>query len=568
MSDFGEKLKLAGIEPDEFTKLAQEELDRRRWKEFVLSDPFKFHTEFLCQPDKVSYLRPFHREGLEFVNKPGSLKKKIILWPRGHLKSTIFTQGETLRRVLINPNLRVLINSSTCEMSKGFLQAIKGYLQDPRIVNSFGDLLPNTRSGAYYKNNESELTVLSRSNKTLKEPTWAVSGLDKTKTSQHYDLMVHDDLVVRENVGTFEMMDKVHTIWRDSLDLLEPGGEMWIIGTRWHPLDLYGRLIMDHCEADCADGEGLHKPHCSCQFDVSIKTIRDPQGSYILDSKFDDRIAQELLQQKGRMEFAAQYLNDPADPGTVWFPPDKVRAAEISPQDINSVRKKLTWYMAVDPAESLEKRSSFTAVVAVGVDHETGIWYVDLARQARVETPQFVELVLNSHSLIQPHRFGMEHNTRKALLWALKDRMVATKHYFNIEELKPALGHTPHAKEVRIKRLIPLFEFGRIRVNKTLNDLLNQLATIPAATSWDLVDALSYIADMVPQGLGAGTPAADRLPTKVTTGGITYAVRRIRGRNSNPRNIRRGARLGVPLIPAFIRARQSSRRAAAQAAAR
>lgn len=534
LSDFQEAY---GINPEDIKRIAEAELERRRQAEFLLSEPFLFHRELLCPPDKQSYLRPFHEAGLRFVNTR-HLPKKLILWPRGHLKSTIFTQGEVTRRVIANPNLRVLINSSTWEMSKSFLVAIKGYLADPRVTRLYGELLPTTKSGKQFRNNDTELTLLSRTDFTLKEPTITVAGLDKTKTSQHYDLIVHDDIVVRENVGSFEVMDRVCKVWQDSFDLLEPGGEMWSIGTRWHPLDVYGRIISDYCDTRCVSNEFAHVENCRCDFDVSIMQLRAPDGAFIFDSKFDDKIADQLLRLKGRMEFAAQYNNNPADPGAVWFNHEFIKRAECDPKEIDDVRAKLVWYMAIDPAESLEKRSSYTACVGVGVDHTTGIWYVDFAKQARVDTPAFLDLVFAARKQVKPHRFGMEFATRKSLEYTVKDQMAQRHDFFTIEELKPMLGNTPHAKEVRIRRLLPLFEFKRIRINRLLQDLLNILYTIPAAQTWDLVDALSYIMDMVPTGLGASTAAPENMPVGLTLqGGINYAVRRrtkSRIRHANP----------------------------------
>ena len=527
MDNLFSELTALGINPEEFKKTAEEELARRRMGSFLLSNPFAFQRNLLCPPDRVAFLRPFHERGLDFVNRVGGKRKKLILWPRGHLKSTIFTQGEATRRAIARPDIRILINSSTYETGKTFLNAIKGHFLNPDLIAHYGELLPNNRSGKAYRNNESELTLLTRRNLTLKEPTFTASGLDKTKTSQHYDLIIHDDLVCRENVGSYDMMDRTWRVWQDSLDLLEPDGEMWIIGTRWHPLDLYGRILSDYCDERCVQNGYEHVDGCRCDFDASVMTIKDSDGHYIFDSKFDEAIADELLRQKGRVEFSAQYLNNPTDPGVCWFPQHKVEAAEIEPHEIDKVRADLVWYMSIDPAESLEKRSSFTACVAVGVDHSTGIWYVDYANQSRVDTAGFVDLVFSARDRYKPQYFGMEFNTRKALEYVLRDQMAKRNDLFHIQELKPMLGRTPDAKRVRIQRLLPLFEFGRIKINKKCHDLLNILYTLPNAVSWDLADALSYVMDMVPKGLAIGPVDKTRLPIRHTQNkAYTYAIRR------------------------------------------
>lgn len=530
LNDISETL---GLSEAQLRAQAEEELSRRRQSELLLSEPYLFHRDVLCDDTKNHFgvsnkdrLRPFHQEGLEWINRRTGKRLKLILWPRGHLKSTIFTQGETTRRLLKIPNLRVFIASSTSDMAKTFLSAIKGYFGSEIVKEYYGDWLPTSKSGKYYKNNEFELTLLCRTNTALREPSISVAGLEATRVSQHYDLIVCDDLVVEENVGNFEQMDKVWRIWQSYLDLLEPDGEMWVIGTRYHPLDLYGRIISDYVDPRCFDGfDTQHIDHCHCEFDVSIKQLRSDAGDYLFDSKFDDKVAQQLLSIKGQRFFSCQYENNPSSADTVWFNEAEIEAAIISPEEIDAIRDKLVWYMAVDPAESVERRSSYTALVVVGVDHSTGIWYVDFAKQTRVDTAGFINAVFDAHRQLHPHRFGLELSTRKALEYVLKDKMAQLNYFFTIEEVKPALGKQPNAKETRIRSLKPLFEAGRIKINKNLRDLVSILYTLPASPTYDLVDCLSFILQMVPKGLGSETDGTARPPRLTQNKGLTYGVR-------------------------------------------
>jgi hypothetical protein len=516
-----------GITQEELSLAATELLAQRRENELLLREPYLFHREVLCPPKLKSYLRPFHQEGLEWMNRKGGKRLKLILWPRGHLKSTIFTQGESVRHATMNPNIRILINSSKAEgVGEAFLTSIKGSLSSDSYTRRYGNVLPNTKSGKHFRNNQRELTFLTRTNVSLKEPTITISGLDATKTSQHYDLIFHDDLVMRENVGTFEMMDKVWQVWQDSMDLLEPDGTMVIIGTRWHPLDLYGRIISDYVDKRCFDGcITNHVANCSCHFDVSVLTLRNDDGTYIFDSKFDDNIAKQLLTIKTQREFSAQYENNPTNSETIWFKKEDIDASIIEPEEIEKMREHLVWYMLVDPAESTEKRASYTAIVAVGVDHETGHWYVDYAKQLKVDTAGFINAVFDAHYLMKPHRFAMEKKTRKALEYVLKDKMAQFNRFFSIEDLNPALGNTPNAKEIRIRSLRPMFEAGRIHINATLHDLLSILYTIPSSPTFDLPDVLSYTFQLVPQGLGAEGYSPSKPAIVTLNKGIQYAVR-------------------------------------------
>lgn len=401
----------------------------------------------------------------------------------------------------MDPNIRVLISSSKWDNAKRFLGAIKGYLRQPEFTELFGELLPGPNA-KYHKNNDAELTLLSRTNLSLREPTFSTTGLDAAQTSQHYDLIIHDDVVERRNVGSIEMIEKVIQYYKDSLDLLDSGKELWILGTRWHPLDLYGWVMETLCDKRCIENEYQHVDRCHCDFDVTLKELEE-NGEYIFPAMFDDEEADELLRNKGNAEFAAQYRNNPYDPSACWFRRGDLEAAKISAKEIQERWDRLIWYIAIDPAESEEKRACLTAGVAVGVDRETGIWYVDSAEGVRVATPGFVDLCFKLYQRYPYPQFGMETNTRKSLAYAVKDQMARRGVYFQIADLNPVKGWAGgNVKEQRIKRLLPLFEFGRIKIREDLKDLFESLETIPAARSWDIPDALSYIVDMVPPGIG------------------------------------------------------------------
>ena len=481
-------------------EIVKEEIKRKQKANFYLQQPFLFQKEVLCKPEWKGNLAPIHERGLEWINQ--GKRKKLILWPRKHLKSTVFTQGEAIRRVLLDPDIRILLSSVKHDNAKRFLQGIKGTLKTPRFVELYGDLIPDKMDKSR-RDNDAELTVRTRKNLGLKEPTFSTSGLDSAQTSQHYDLIIHDDLVERRNIGTVEQIEKVITYFKDSLDLLDPGRELWILGTRWHPLDLYGWIMESFCDPRCLDNEFEHVKNCSCDFDVTLKELEE-NGEYVFPNMFNAEEADELLRQKGSYEFAAQYRNNPTDPSVCWFKQAEVEAALVDVEEIQAKRSNLIWYIAVDPAESVEKRSCLTAAVAVGIDKDTGIWYVDDATGVRVETPGFINLCFETYERYPYPEFGLETNTRKSLSYALKDQMARRGVYFQIKDLSPiwvwAVGNI---KEQRIKRLIPLFQFGRIKIRRDLKDLIQALITIPAARSWDIPDALSYICDMAPAGIGS-----------------------------------------------------------------
>lgn len=173
----------------------------------------------------------------EELEQPES--RKLFLMPRGHLKSSIITVGWGLQQVLRDPNIRVLITNAVWDKARAFLNQISGYMTDksalPQIFGAFQT--PNMRW------TRDEIEISQKTLRTIKEPTISTAGLEKSLTGYHYDLIIHDDLVDKENVTTKEQIEKVKSFYRNSLPLLDPGGRIVVIGTRWVIGDLYQELI-------------------------------------------------------------------------------------------------------------------------------------------------------------------------------------------------------------------------------------------------------------------------------------------------------------------------------------
>jgi hypothetical protein len=179
-------------------------------------------------------LKEFHRQWLAFQR---ARQYTLILAPRGHGKSTILTVGYALHRVLSNPDERVLIVSATGMQAQGFLREIRTHLEkNPRIIEIFGD-----QRGDRWT--DREITLASRK-RMAKESTLTAAGAEGAIISRHYDTIILDD-VVDENAARIQTARDRMEQWfyKVLLPCLEPNGRLHVIGTRYHPDDLYGRLI-------------------------------------------------------------------------------------------------------------------------------------------------------------------------------------------------------------------------------------------------------------------------------------------------------------------------------------
>lgn len=169
------------------------------------------------------------------IESPGD--RKLLLLPRGHQKSTIFSVAWVIQQILRDPDTRVKIVSATWPLAKDLLHQIKGVLTQSVLPEIFGPFqLPHCRWTT------DDIDVAQRT-KWLKDPTISTGGIDTGKTGGHCDILLFDDLVTEHNTTTPDQVRKVIDGYRATLPLLDPGGKLLLIGTRYVMSDIYGYLI-------------------------------------------------------------------------------------------------------------------------------------------------------------------------------------------------------------------------------------------------------------------------------------------------------------------------------------
>ena len=182
-----------------------------------------------------------HGDLVRVLELPGD--RKLVLLPRGHQKSTIVTVGWVIQQILRNPDIRVQIISATWKLSKDLLHQIKRTLEDSDLKELFGPFA--TRKTRW----STEYIDVAQSTRRTKDPTISTGGINTGKTGSHCDLMVLDDVVSPENSTTAELLRKTIDSYKDLLPLIDPGGVLVIIGTRYAMGDLYGYLLEQEAQS-------------------------------------------------------------------------------------------------------------------------------------------------------------------------------------------------------------------------------------------------------------------------------------------------------------------------------
>ena len=204
------------------------ELDRRR----ALSDLRYFIEEVLGLNNRIRSNPKLYfplvecHLGLLSAALDQSSSQKLILMPRGHLKSELVTISYVLWRIVNNPNIRVFIAHAVLEKAQSFLRSIKSHMEsNGKFRELFGDFVNEK------KWTESQIIVKTRTISNLKEPTVSVSGVGSALESAHYDLMILDDLVNEDKVATKDQIEKLQLWFKQAIALKDsPDTELIVIG--------------------------------------------------------------------------------------------------------------------------------------------------------------------------------------------------------------------------------------------------------------------------------------------------------------------------------------------------
>lgn len=215
---------IEGLEPDDAVDAA---------RHLYLNDFYLFAKDFLGYKDLDWSVHG------QFVHVfESSAPRKLVVMPRGTFKSTLGSVAYPIWRLLRDPDLTILLDSELYSNSKNFLRSIKGHFESEKMVRVFGNQVGK-------KWDEGEVILASRTNTSIKEASITVGGIGTVKIGQHYDIIIGDDYNSPQNSETPEKCQKVIDHVRYNANILNPGGEYIVIGTRYAERDVIGFLLSE-----------------------------------------------------------------------------------------------------------------------------------------------------------------------------------------------------------------------------------------------------------------------------------------------------------------------------------
>lgn len=372
----------------------------------------------LIAPHRV--LGACHEDLINWWTREGAGDHQLTLLPRDHQKSALiaYRVAWTITR---DPTSTFLYISSTSTLAEKQLYFIKEIL-DSKIYRRYWPEMTHKDEGKRTKWSASGIIVDHplRKKEGIRDDTIATAGLTTGITGLHFTHAVLDDVVVKENAYTNDGREKVKgqysllsSIESTGTEEDATGAQEWVVGTRYHPKDLYGDLVAMEFEEFNEDGSeviGMHPVYEVWQREV--EDHGDGTGEFLWPRQqnsngrwygFDRKIlAKKRAKYLDKMQYRAQYYNNPNDPDNARVTSDKFQYYEKEFLQ----QKESTWYFkdrrlnvfaAIDFAFSLTKKADSTAIVVIGIDADNNIYVLDILRFKTDSIKVYFDRILEAH---------------------------------------------------------------------------------------------------------------------------------------------------------------------------
>ncbi len=392
-----------------------------------------------------------HKALCTFLQQPYT-KPRIVLMPRYSFKSCIADYGYILWRLTQDDSLRILIYAHSNAQAETFLAEIKHHIQGMKAGSKFlalyGDWESDPKEGTW---NQSAITIKVRQH-AQDAPSVDTAGLETGKTGTHYDIIIFDDLVVKENTTTPELMQKTKDVYRASLSLLKPGGEVLLIGTRWNFNDLYGEMV------ELARTTGI--------YDVFIRKTKLDDGTYPFASiKLDEAFYQRQLHEQGSYMVSCLYQNDPVSDEDAIFKSEYFTfydpSLKAQPDFLATLFITCCWDPATGEGEDL------AALSVVGTDHELNMYLLELV-SGKLSTSAQIEQVMSLYAHWGFRTLGVEINGFQRMLQPSLEQRIREERQrnsrFRLFHIEPFTSMTDNSKDLRIRGLQPYHERRAIKL--------------------------------------------------------------------------------------------------------
>lgn len=422
----------------------------------------------------------------------------LVMMPPGSAKSSYGSVAFPAWYLGRHPNRCVIAASHTQDLAERFGKRVRNIVGGREHALAFPEVglsADSTAAGRWDTNKGGE---------------YFAAGVGGSVTGRRADLAIIDDPVKsREDADSQTIRDKQWAWWRDDMSTrLKPGAAVVLIMTRWHEDDLAGRMLQDMRDS------GQRVKVISLPMEARAN---DPLGRAPGEMLWPEWFTPQMIEQAKRepRTWSALYQQEPRPIGGGEFRREWVNHWINPPATGNKV-------IVVDPASGKYKdRGDYTSMWVVGPGQDGNLYVVDGVRD-RLNLTERSATLFELVRKWKPALVGYEQYGLQADIEFIRTEQERQQHRFRIVELGGGVK-----KEDRIRRLIPLFETGRMWFPKSLNkvcsdgvsrDLVNdfieqEYLSFPVSAHDDAIDCLARICeDVISRALKETPKTAHQMP--------------------------------------------------------
>lgn len=407
----------------------------------------------LVHPNRI--LGSIHVELIQWMTRSTAKSHQLILLPRDHQKSAIAAYLAAWE-ITRNPAIRIMYISATSNLANKQLKFIKDILTSD-VYRFYWPEMVEVDESKREKWTESEISVdhPRRKSEFIRDPTIFIAGLTTTITGLHCDLTILDDVVVDDNAYTPDGRAKVRAQASYLASIAGTEGRQLVVGTRYHPKDLYNDFaetiveLFDEDTGEIKDSYSLYEI-----FERQVESRGDGTGEFLWPRTqakngkwfgFNQQIlAQKKAQYFDQARFRSQYYNDPtsANESSIKQESFQYYKREALVQHNGSWYygdKLLNVFAAMDFAYSLSRKADYTAIVVLGIDASNNYYILDIERFKTDSIKEYFDKIIALYSKWEFRKLRAEVTAAQSVIVKdLKENYI--KQYnlsLSIEEHRP-----------------------------------------------------------------------------------------------------------------------------------
>jgi len=416
-----------------------------------------------------------------------TIKDKMLLLPRGFLKTTLTSVALPIWLAMRDPNLRYLIVCNSMTNASNHLRKIRSQFERNELLHIlFPERMPKFKRDRW---TEFSATI-PRTKVGLGEGTFEAAGIGTNLPSRHYDRIGEDDIVTatkddvsdREIAPSQDEINKAigwHRLVPSLYDTLE-GGYLYHTATRWCANDPVDHIRKNETFFSIYEQNLYEK--------VNGKMV--DEGEPIYPSRFGPKAISKLRIIQGPYVFSTQYLLKPVPLELMMFKPDSIHYCDILP----NIRGE--FYAYIDPASSDDKRACHTAIIVIFCGEDKRIYVAEVIRKQGMAMSESVNHLFRIAKEYKTKNIGIEVvGYQKQLEKQVREEMLRRGEYFSVTGDNPKRGQS---KAARIENTLePRFSNGQTFIKHAHKGLEADLLEYQGIEKSKFVDTLDALAGAI-----------------------------------------------------------------------